>query len=297
MRRSRSCPWPCSAAVEGGAEMLHCFPTTDIHLLTASGRNLPIDLYLFAQWPPQTPGATWTDLSTVPQLQVGVNVVGGTAVAAVTAHVTGSAAPVAGPTFTVTPNGVGTTMGQTTVSHPTVPLQPADKFRLMRLTVHADVDRFWIPIGSVTMFAGETNRVLPITAIFDDQSQADATGHPYWSYGSSDRTVAVVDRRWPRSRSEGRDDDDHGHADRHPEVADRECDRAAAARGRACDGDGDSLGQRCRRSSARLRDLGGLRRRCALRGPLQADRGALVRHAGESAVRPAARSLCGVRDQ
>ena len=173
--------------------MLHCFPTTDIHLLTASGRNLPIDLYVFAQWPPQTAGATWTDLSTVPQLQIGVNVVGGTAVAAVTAHVTGGAAPVAGPTFTVTPNGVGTTLGQTAVSHPTVPLQPADKFRLMRLTVHADVDRFWIPLGSVTMFAGETNRVLPITAIFDDQSQADATGHPYWSYGSSDRTVAVVD--------------------------------------------------------------------------------------------------------
>lgn len=173
--------------------MLHCFPTTDVHLLTAAGRNQSIDLFVFARWPPHSAAATWTDLSTVPQLRLGMSLVAGQTTVTVTSNVTGSATPVAGPVYTVAPAAVGTTIGQTSVSHPTVQITPSDAFRLLRMTVHADIDRFWIPLGSITMFAGESNRVLPITAIFDDQSQGDATGHPYWIYRSSDGTIATVD--------------------------------------------------------------------------------------------------------
>jgi len=38
--------------------MLHCFPTTDVHLLMATGRNQAIDLFLFAEWPARPTGCT-----------------------------------------------------------------------------------------------------------------------------------------------------------------------------------------------------------------------------------------------
>ncbi len=33
--------------------MMYCFPTTDVHSLTGTGRDQPLDLFLFADWPPE----------------------------------------------------------------------------------------------------------------------------------------------------------------------------------------------------------------------------------------------------
>jgi hypothetical protein len=174
--------------------MLHCFPTTDVHLLMAAGRNQAIDLFLFAEWPAGTVGAPWTDLSTVPTLSATLVIVPpGATLITVTAHNTGGPTPVVGPAYTIAPAAVGVAMAQTSVSHPTVAIDPPDRFRLLRVSVHDDIDRFWIPIHAITMFEGESNRVVPITAIFDDTTQGDVTGHPYWTYASSDPTVARVD--------------------------------------------------------------------------------------------------------
>jgi Bacterial Ig-like domain (group 2) len=172
--------------------MLNCFPTTDVHLLTAAGRDQSLALYAFENWPIGGPNAVWTDLSTVPELRM--QLIGVPAAATVVNSITGSLFPTASEAFTLNPVSVGTGIASTTVQHPALSGQQiSDLIRSVRITVHADVDRFWIPVGSITMFAGESNRLVPITAIFDDASQGDVTSHPYFTYTTSDATRATVD--------------------------------------------------------------------------------------------------------
>jgi len=173
------------------------FPTRSVHFvhaITMSPTDLaliPIDLSMCADWPPQTPGEQWTDLATLPgaSLECSQMLANDLVLTAQT--------PTGMRLTPVPPNQVvgalpaeGFYQLSATIPHGGSPLTLQT---VIRVAIHTDVTRLFLPYGNVFMFVGRDDFVLTVFAEFDSGQTWDVSEHPWLEFGSEGPATATID--------------------------------------------------------------------------------------------------------
>ncbi|HWU87834.1 MAG TPA: hypothetical protein VN253_11190 [Kofleriaceae bacterium] len=174
---------------------LWVFPSGDVHLVAAS--NMTIDLRIVVQIPTLRTGE-WKDASTVDDMTVAFRQVAKdpAGVLHAVAGFVGEHGPdplqdgVATPA-TVTPSAIAGTSFHVVTAELGNDVQ---KDRgVVRITTHTDVTALLAGDRSLSMFAGEADRVLTVYARFTGGAFEDVTGHPWLAYHSANEAIARVD--------------------------------------------------------------------------------------------------------
>lgn len=163
------------------------FPTRNIHLVAAFP-NARLDLTVCMLWPPNAAVQTWTDLQTVLGLPLEANPFPGQGALPVQV-LSSTSQPVPSPTgVSLTALAPGTVLldlhKQANAGH---------VHTIVRVTVHADITRLFLPYGTIYMLVGRADWIVTVFAEFTDGEQWDVTEHPYLEFDSLDHTVATID--------------------------------------------------------------------------------------------------------
>lgn len=167
---------------------MHVFPTRDIHLVMAFPAA-QIDLTWCADWPPNQPVQTWTDLAT---LATG----GGSLVAARIPNQPANPAAVFSPT-SAPPSPTGISFRPAAAGQAFYMLRAtigtSIVMVIVRVTTHDDVGALFLPTARIRMLPGRSDHVLTVFARFTDGNFADVSEHPYLRFSSDNLAVATVD--------------------------------------------------------------------------------------------------------
>jgi len=195
---------------------LWVFPSGDIHLVAASkGKTVGgkpadiVELRIVVQIPRLRHSGAWRDASTINNMSVEFEQKAQSP-AGVQHDVTGFVGAQGGaakPATVKLSNTVGTSFHFVKATLPPVPEQPGqpgqsgqEDVGLVRISTHDKVTALLAGDRSLSMFAGEADRVLTVYARFSDGAFEDVTGHPWLTYHVANPTVATVD---PEGRIKG----------------------------------------------------------------------------------------------
>ena len=163
------------------------FPTRNVHLVAAFP-NARLDLTVCMLWPPNTAVQTWTDLQTVLGLPLEAKPFPGQGALPVQV-LRSSSQPVPSPTgislIALAPGTVLLDLHKQA--------NRGNVHTIVRVTVHADITRLFLPYGTIYMLIGRADWIVTVFAEFTDGEQWDVTEHPYLEFDSLDHTVATID--------------------------------------------------------------------------------------------------------
>lgn len=178
---------------------MHVFPTRNIHLVQSltdgQGKPIAIDLAMYLDWPPNTVPQAWTDLPKLPGAVVSCDIPSG---ATDPSSIVDTTATGAGMRLTPFPPGFSGIPGfrfmvlSVRVPQPN-PAPPKIANTMIRVAVHEDVTRLFLPYGELFLRVGQNDWVLTVFAQFVDNESWDVTEHPWLEFDSDDHGVATID--------------------------------------------------------------------------------------------------------